>query len=924
MPATDRLSLLLESKTIGLEDVLRMEKALNRVLEQGQKARATGDGVAAATRNVSASTQQFGQNIGQFIRDPLGTAATAAEGFITKLGPMGIGMAAVGTAAVASGAALISWIKSTGDAAERILNLSITTGLSAKEVQLFQGALELSGASIESLERGAIALNQQLSDVGPTGQKARQSLASIGVSIYDANGALKEAGPLLLDLSKGLASVGDRAERDRIGVDLLGKQYRALIPAFSELGANVETLRRDGYGIDGKTLQQADELADKLTRIGNLLGQNVTLAKAFLGTFLGPVFDSILAPPPSTPWRGPTTSTAGPRIGDGFIESVFGVAGGTRSPTAASSRLLASLSGTSIESERQQLSDLRTQIDSQRLKVRQLADNPDITEAAATREIAALRGLESQYRKLEAAIKASEDAKREFDKLNALGTFTVTDQFFRFGAQRTPSLRRGAERQFPLETNPFGLRLADRDGAAIQITEASIQAANAGSEAAAAARAKAILEGTRLADEQAKRLRVESIQQSLAFESERLRLIAGPGGELAAVKAIAQLRLDSVQAELAITGDLRAAEEARLRIFRDRALEELRISKERDDRNRQTGGQVFDALVAGGAGIRGFASGFGIGQGRTAFGNLFSEIARGTTGALQLPGQVGADGRPNLFGRVLSGTAFGLDPNKIAIDANTLATQLNTAAQQQNTAAQLGGRVGGAIGGSLGSIFGAPSSVFGGAGTNPLIFSATGGTRSSGITGADGLPLGIVGQGLGLGNPNLGLTTLQKVGAAAGIAGGGFLVKSGIQQGGLGGALDIGAGGAGALAALLPLIGVSGPAAPILAGVALGAQVIKNFLPDPRKARAAAIDRLVNASRVDFGDVTGIDTDFARGGSLASTKGGIVVIQNINAADAKSFLDRRDDIAAAISQSIEEGNSRLREGITRTVDLGPV
>lgn len=870
MAATDRLTLLLEAKEIGLQDVLRMEQAINRVIAQGEKARAVGDGIATSARSQQATAESFGASIGQFIRDPLGSASIAAEGFVTKLGPMGLALGAAGVAATASGAALVSWIKSTGDAAEKILNLSITTGLSAKEVQLFQGALELSGASIEDLEKAAVRLNAQLSDTGTAGQKARQALAGIGVSIYDSNGALKEAGPLLLDLSRGLSAIGDRSERDRVGVDLLGKAYRALIPALTEIDSNVSNLRDLGFGIDEKTLQNADALADKLSIVEKKLGQLVFGAKSFIASLADPILDAVLSP-------------LQPRVRGGAIggeEQFRAPASQFTITTQGQSLIRGALSGgAGIESQRNQLSDLRTQIDSARLKLGQLADTPGLTNEAASREVAALRGLEAQYRKLEASIKASEDAKREFDKLNALGTFQVPDQFFAFGSRRTPSLRRGAEQQFPLGLGTFST------------SEAEIAAANAGTAAATVAQNRALGAGIIAQQQQADQRRVESLQQALAFESERLSLLAGPGGELATVKAIAQLRLDAVERELAITGDLRAADEARLRIFRDRALEELRIAKERDDRNRQTGGQVFDALLAGGAGIRGFASGFGIGQGRTAFGNLFSEIARGTTGALQLPGQTGADGRPNLFGRVLSGTAFGLDPSKVSLDANTIATQ-------QNTAALLGGR-------GASSIAGIPSTLFGGAGSNPLIFSASG--RSSGITGPDGLPLGIVGQGLGLGNPNLGLTLGQKIGGAAAIAGGGFLVRSGIQQGGVGGALDIGSGIAGSLAALLPLLGVSGPAAPILAGTAIGAQLLKGFLPDPRKARARSIQQAIESSRFDFGDTQELVRDIS--GSSALDKGNTTIVyMRVDAMDSRGFIDHAREITDAVREGIKGGH----------------
>lgn len=935
--AVDRLSLLLESKTIGLEDVLRMEKAINRVIEQGQKARATGDGVAAATKAVAADSQKFGADFGQFVRDPIGAASEAAQGLVSRLGPVGIGLTAVGVAAVASGSALVSWIKSTGDAAEKILNLSITTGLSAKEVQLFQGALELSGASIEDLEKASIKLNQQLSDTSSAGQKARQALAGIGVSIYDSNGALKEAGPLLLDLSRGLSAIGDRSERDRVGVDLLGKSYRALIPAFTELSSNVQTLRRDGIGIDEKTLQQADALGDKLSRVNLIWSQQLTIIKAIVAQLADPVFDSFLQPGPSTaatfqfgalpiPGTQRPPGNATPEISARLFAPSPSLT--TLIDPVLAGRLRGAATGSSsIESQRQQLGDLRSQIDSQRFKLGQLANTPGLTDEAASREVAALRTLEAQYKNLETAIKGAEDAEKRRQGATDLRRDVANEVAF---GNLTPAQRRQAEavRRFGPEFSGVFAPIVQREnaqrlqaaqslarGATQNIPEGSLEVQNfrfrtnlgqeiAGQERVIENLGRAIAEGARGIED-----RRDALRASVQFESERLRLIAGPGGELAAVRAIAQLRLDAIERELAITGDLRKADQERLQVFRDRQLEQLRIARERDDRNRQTGGQVFDALLSGGAGVGRFVSGLGLGFGRQIFGNTFAELARGTTGALQLPGQTGADGRPNFLGRVLSGTPFGLDPNKVSLDANTIATQ-------QNTAALLGGRGGGILG-SIPGVFGGGTSL-----SNPFVFSASG--RSSGITGPDGLPLGIVGQGLGLGNPNLGLTLGQKIGAAAGAVGGGFLIKSGIQQGGVAGALDIGSGTAGALAALLPLIGVSGPAAPILAGAALGAQVVKSLLPDPRKARARSIQQAIDASRFDFGDGAAIDTDFARGGSLASTKGGIIVIQNISAADAQSFYDRRGDIAAAVAGAIAEGNTRINAEINRSVDLGQV
>ncbi len=167
----------------------------------------------------------------------------------------------------------------------------------------------------------------------------------------------------------------------------------------------------------------------------------------------------------------------------------------------------------------------------------------------------------------------------------------------------------------------------------------------------------------------------------------------------------------------------------------------------------------------------------------------------------------------------------------------------------------------------------------------------------------------------------------------AGIAAAGaFGVYSGVKQGGAKGALTASGSLAGASGALLGLAGVTGPAAPILAGVGLALGVITTFFPDPKKqrqefltneARRRAYDE--PASQDYYADISGGSADYNYRGNARSYKGTPTIIINapISAVDSGSFGDfaKRNSVhfGDAIVHAISGGNAEDLVGTLRQV-----
>jgi hypothetical protein len=208
--------------------------------------------------------------------------------------------------------------------------------------------------------------------------------------------------------------------------------------------------------------------------------------------------------------------------------------------------------------------------------------------------------------------------------------------------------------------------------------------------------------------------------------------------------------------------------------------------------------------------------------------------------------------------------------------------------------------------------------VFSGASaSNPIVFSAAPKSTVTPAPGFIGLGTTEGGAVVPLGD---GLSkTARGVGIAGAVAGGAIGAYTQFKAGGAQGALNGTAALAGAAGSILALSGVSGPAAPILAGVALGLQGIAMILGDPKKKRDAQINQRLTDAYYDEADSMSYSMD-RLGRSYDTNKlGGLREITvNISALDSRSIVDSRESIADALRMAIYEGhgvNRAMQEAV---------
>lgn len=184
----------------------------------------------------------------------------------------GVGLAGIATAAVAAGAALAPFIKSSIDSADRMGELAQSTGVSVEALTSYGYAAKMSGSDTETLATGLRKLSQNMLAVsqGSTGPVAA-AFSALGISVQNANGTLRSSDQVLVDVADRFSRMEDGATKTALAVQLFGRSGATLIPflnqgreGLAQLTAEADRL---GITISGSTANAAGQFNDSLDRL---------------------------------------------------------------------------------------------------------------------------------------------------------------------------------------------------------------------------------------------------------------------------------------------------------------------------------------------------------------------------------------------------------------------------------------------------------------------------------------------------------------------------------------------------------------------------------------------------------------------------------------------------------------------------------
>jgi hypothetical protein len=170
--------------------------------------------------------------------------------------------------------AFAGWIKQSIDAADAAAETAQAIGISIEAYQSLSYAASTAGVEQESLTGALTKFNKTISQAAAGGKKQAAAFADIGVSVRDANGNLKDADKVLLEVADKFQGYEDGANKAALAQDLFGKSGAKLIPLLNSGKEGITDLMTEaqklGLVMSAENAAAADQFNDSMTALDGI------------------------------------------------------------------------------------------------------------------------------------------------------------------------------------------------------------------------------------------------------------------------------------------------------------------------------------------------------------------------------------------------------------------------------------------------------------------------------------------------------------------------------------------------------------------------------------------------------------------------------------------------------------------------------
>lgn len=236
----------------------------------------------------------------------------------------------VGAAGVAAlGAAAIGGAFKVAKAGDEIAKSAGKAGVAVEPFQELRFAFGQGGVEAATMDTALMKFNKRLGESATGGGTADEAFASLGVSLRDANGNVRDATSTLDEVLPKLAAIESDAERAAVAGDLFGQRAGPELAAALSGGIDgIEDARQKaqdlGIVMSGEAAQAAEKFTDQWDDLkqsaGGLLRGALLPVMGFLSSTVIPVIQEKVIPALREfgQWLGPRLQAFGEGVSDFF------------------------------------------------------------------------------------------------------------------------------------------------------------------------------------------------------------------------------------------------------------------------------------------------------------------------------------------------------------------------------------------------------------------------------------------------------------------------------------------------------------------------------------------------------------------------------------------------------------------------------
>lgn len=214
------------------------------------------------TQSANSSLNEFGNKTKE--------SSSKFGSFISKAKKLVVGGAVAAGIGKAT-SALKDGISKTIEHTDAVDKASQKIGISSKAYQEWDHVLSQSGVDIGVMRNGVKTLVNQMSSAAGGSKSANEAFKSLGLSIKDNNGNLKDQETMMNEAMEALAGMKDGTERAKLATTLFGKAGTELAPVLNEGKDGIKALKQEandlGLVMDEKTIKSGVKLGDTIENI---------------------------------------------------------------------------------------------------------------------------------------------------------------------------------------------------------------------------------------------------------------------------------------------------------------------------------------------------------------------------------------------------------------------------------------------------------------------------------------------------------------------------------------------------------------------------------------------------------------------------------------------------------------------------------
>lgn len=182
---------------------------------------------------------------------------------------------------------IVRWASETLAAADKMAKLSQTTGVAVETLSSYSHAANLAGVNLDAVGKGLTDLSRRMVDMDAGGGRGKIAFETLGISVKDAQGRLRDANEVMLDVADKFAGMEDGAAKAAIAQKMFGESGAQLIPMLNNGREGLQAMRDEaeklGLVMSKETAQAAERVNDNVTRLkASFQGASIQIMDATL------------------------------------------------------------------------------------------------------------------------------------------------------------------------------------------------------------------------------------------------------------------------------------------------------------------------------------------------------------------------------------------------------------------------------------------------------------------------------------------------------------------------------------------------------------------------------------------------------------------------------------------------------------------